>query len=80
MKATMFLALLVLGTLVAPWAPDAQQPTKVHRIGWLHPGLSRPEPHPSLEAFSGRGCVSSAMWRARTVSSNTDSPRAETRG
>ena len=40
-----------LGLFVAPLHAEAQQPTKVHRIGWLHPGLSRPEPHPSLEAF-----------------------------
>jgi len=40
-----------LGLLVAPLTAEAQQPTTVHRIGWLHPGLSRPEPHPSLEAF-----------------------------
>jgi hypothetical protein len=33
MKATTFLALLVLCILVAPWAPDAQQATKVPRIG-----------------------------------------------
>jgi len=51
MKATTFLALLVLCILVAPWAPDAQQATKVPRIGWLHPGLSRPALHPSLEDF-----------------------------
>ena len=49
MKATTFLALLVLCILVAPWAPDAQQATKVPRIGWLHPGPT--EPNPGLEAF-----------------------------
>ena len=44
-------AVLTFGFFVAPPAAVAQQPTKVHRIGWLHPGLSHPEPHPSLEAF-----------------------------
>src|SRR3989449_5221976 len=42
---------LTLSILAAPLVTDAQPATKVHRIGWLHPGLSRPEPHPSLEAF-----------------------------
>src|SRR5437773_1594345 len=51
MKATAFLVLLALGLLLVPLTAEAQQPTKVHRIGWLHPGLSRPAPHPSLEAF-----------------------------
>ena len=40
-----------LGLLVAPLTAEAQQPTHVHRLGGLHPGLSRPAPHPSLEAF-----------------------------
>ena len=43
---TLALSLLVMAPLAA-----AQQVGKVHRVGWLHPGLSRPEPHPSLEAF-----------------------------
>jgi len=43
--------LVILGSLCVALAAEAQQPTKVYRIGWLHPGLSRPEPHPSLEAF-----------------------------
>jgi len=42
---------LVLSLLVAPLAARAQPAEKMHRIGWLHPGLSHPEPHPSLEAF-----------------------------
>jgi putative ABC transport system substrate-binding protein len=42
---------LALVHLLVPLAAEAQQATKVPRIGWLHPGLSRPEPHPSLEAF-----------------------------
>ena len=45
------IAVLTFGFLVAPLAAVAQPPTKVYRIGWLHPGLSHPEPHPSLEAF-----------------------------
>jgi putative ABC transport system substrate-binding protein len=43
--------MLALGCLLVPLVAEAQQATKVPRIGWLHPGLSRPEPHPSLEAF-----------------------------
>ena len=42
MKATAILATLVLGILVAPLAAKAQQPTKVHRIGWLGAGPSPP--------------------------------------
>ena len=42
---------LILSLLAMPLAAAAQQATKVSRIGWLHPGLSSPEPHPSLEAF-----------------------------
>src|SRR6266568_2170542 len=42
---------LTLSILASPLVTDAQPATKVHRIGWLHPGFSRPEPHPSLEAF-----------------------------
>ena len=45
--------LVALSLLVAPLAAEAQPPTHVHRIGWLHPGLSRPKPPPSLEAFRG---------------------------
>jgi len=36
---------------MVPLAAEAQQPTQVHRIGWLHPGLSRPAPHPSAESL-----------------------------
>src|SRR3989454_11963242 len=43
---------LLLSILLAPLLAVAQQPAgNMHRIGWLHPGLSSPEPHPSLEAF-----------------------------
>jgi putative ABC transport system substrate-binding protein len=45
---------LALVCLLVPLAAEAQQATKVHRIGWLHPGLSSPAPHPSLEAFQQR--------------------------
>ena len=44
-------AMLAFALLAAPLAAEAQQAPKVYRIGWLHPGLSRPEPHPSLEDF-----------------------------
>src|SRR6516165_11123681 len=40
-----------LALLVAPLATDAQQPTTLYRIGWLHSGFSAPTPHPSLKAF-----------------------------
>jgi putative ABC transport system substrate-binding protein len=42
---------LILGVLAAPLAAEAQQPTKVHRIGWLGAGPPPPEPNPWLEAF-----------------------------
>jgi putative ABC transport system substrate-binding protein len=51
MKATTFLALLVLGILVAPCTPDAQQSTKVYRIGWLSAGSPLPDLAPLLDAF-----------------------------
>jgi len=50
-SAVGFIVTLTLSLLAAPLVAEAQQSTKVYRIGWLHPGLSRPEPHPSLEAF-----------------------------
>ena len=40
-----------LGLLVAPLTAEAQQPTKVHRIGRLSPGLPPSQPSPSMEAF-----------------------------
>jgi putative ABC transport system substrate-binding protein len=43
--------LVILGIFCVTLTAEAQQATKVYRIGWLHPGLSRPEPHPSVEAF-----------------------------
>jgi len=51
LRAIPLIVIVVLAILVAPLIAEAQPPTKVHRIGWLHPGLSHPEPHPSLEAF-----------------------------
>jgi putative tryptophan/tyrosine transport system substrate-binding protein len=51
LRALGLMLTFALGLLVAPLTAEAQQPTKVHRIGWLYPGLSRPEPHPFLEAF-----------------------------
>ena len=43
-----FIITCALGCLgVAPLAPEAQQPTHVHRIGWLSAG----ERDPYMEAF-----------------------------
>jgi ABC-type uncharacterized transport system substrate-binding protein len=42
--------LVALGVLVAPLAPEAQQATKVYRVGWLTPG-SRLGPNATLEPF-----------------------------
>jgi putative ABC transport system substrate-binding protein len=39
---------LALGFLVAPFAPSAQQPTKMHRVGLLHSGSPPPQ---MLEGF-----------------------------
>src|SRR5215472_12292802 len=35
--------ILALGVLVAPFAPSAQQPTKIHRVGLLHSGSPPPQ-------------------------------------
>ena len=43
MKAMVFTVLLVLGVLVAPFAPSAQPPTKMHRVGLLHSGSPPPQ-------------------------------------
>ena len=54
MKATALRAPLVLGILVALLAAEAQQPTKVHRIGSLIAGFPPSEPHspdPTVEDF-----------------------------
>ncbi len=45
------LVTLALGFLGAPHAADAQQATKVHRIGVLSPASPPSGPAPSLEAF-----------------------------
>ncbi len=45
-------AALALSLLVAPLAADAQQPPKVHRIGFLSPSSpADPRSQPRLEAF-----------------------------
>ena len=44
-------AMLALSVLAAPVVTAAQQPTKVHRIGRLSPGLPPSQPSPSMEAF-----------------------------
>jgi putative tryptophan/tyrosine transport system substrate-binding protein len=51
MTATALLAMLVLGLLVAPLASDAQQATKVYRIGWLSAGSRPAGPDPRLDTF-----------------------------
>jgi hypothetical protein len=62
--------ILALGILTAPLAVEAQPPTKVHRIGYFSQGSALPEFAPHVEAFR-QGCVSLAMWRARTSSLST---------
>ena len=49
-SAVGFVVTLTLSLLVAPLTAEAQQATKVHRIGRLSPG-SPTEPNPNLEAF-----------------------------
>jgi putative ABC transport system substrate-binding protein len=47
-----FIITCTLGCLCGvPLAPEAQQPTKVHRIGVLTPAFPPSEPNPPLEAF-----------------------------
>ena len=45
------IATLALAILVAPLVSDAQQATKVHRIGVLRPGSAPAGPDPALEDF-----------------------------
>jgi putative ABC transport system substrate-binding protein len=45
------LVTLVLGLLVVPLAAEAQQATKVYRIGWLSPGFPHPDHDPPVDAF-----------------------------
>ena len=61
---------LTLSILTAPLVTAAQPAGKVYRIGWLSSGSLRPDVYP-LSMPSGRGCVNSAMSRARTSSLNT---------
>src|SRR5438093_482377 len=49
-SAVGFVVTLTLTIFTAPLPAEAQQPTKVHRIGRLSPG-SPTEPNPNLEAF-----------------------------
>ena len=51
MKALALTVMLTLSLFLAPLASDAQQPTKVYRIGRLTAGPPLPESNPSLEAF-----------------------------
>ena len=51
MKATVLLALLVLGILVAPFRTDAQPAGKVYRIGRLSAGSPSLESKAREEAF-----------------------------
>jgi putative ABC transport system substrate-binding protein len=51
MKATVLLALLVLGILVAPFCMDAQPAGKAYRIGRLSPGPPRAKSNIFEEAF-----------------------------
>ena len=43
--------ILALAIFVAPLATEAQQATKVHRVGALTPAFRTSEPYPPLEAF-----------------------------
>jgi hypothetical protein len=44
-------ATLALAILLAPLVSDAQQTTKVHRIGWLRPDSPPSGPDPAMEDF-----------------------------
>jgi putative ABC transport system substrate-binding protein len=50
LRAIPLIVLVALAILVAPLTAEAQQPTKVYRVGWLHPG-SPLGPHSTLEPF-----------------------------
>ncbi len=62
-------ATLALVILTAPLAAEAQQATKVYRIGRLSPGSPLLVAH-LWEAFR-QGLRELAMWRARTSSLST---------
>jgi putative tryptophan/tyrosine transport system substrate-binding protein len=46
-----FLVTLTLSLLVVPLAAEGQQATHVSRIGWLSPGLPRPDHDPPVDTF-----------------------------
>jgi putative ABC transport system substrate-binding protein len=46
-----FIMTLILSLLAAPLVIVAQPAGKVHRIGWLSPGLPRPDRDPPVDAF-----------------------------
>jgi hypothetical protein len=58
-----FLVTLALSLLVVPPASQAQQPTKIPRIGVLVPG---PLPRARPLRHSVKSSAGSAMWKART--------------
>src|SRR5262245_56977299 len=45
------IVIVALTILAVPLDAEAQQPTKVHRIGWLSPGSPPSGPTPTFEAF-----------------------------
>jgi len=45
------IVILALSILVAPFTSEAQQATKVHRIGWLNAGSPTSGPDPRLDTF-----------------------------
>jgi putative ABC transport system substrate-binding protein len=45
------LVILALGLFWAPLAAEVQQATNVYRIGWLSPGVPRPDHDPPVDAF-----------------------------
>src|SRR3989442_12659822 len=51
LKTVRLVVMLALVILTAPLTAEAQQPTKVHRIGALTPAFPPSEPYPPLEAF-----------------------------
>src|SRR5262245_41919522 len=51
MTALALIVMLTLAVLVAPFTATAQQPTKVHRIGWLGHDSPPSGPNPYVEAF-----------------------------
>ena len=70
MKATTLLALLVLSFLLVPLAAEAQQPTKVSRVGRLIAAFAPAQPSPILKP-SSRRCAISGTSRGGTSSWST---------